>query len=108
MLTLESCQESQNCSNEHSKRRHSPFSKRDNDIECVEGLKLKVNRLVCSPEKLCRKKEKINSSVDSGTDAEQQEYELAKTKLCRIFEERADGAILHSKIRCVENGEKPT
>lgn len=45
--------------------------------------------------------------MDGSTDTEQQEYEHAKTELCRIYNERADGAILHSKIRWIESGEKP-
>ena len=43
-----------------------------------------------------------------GTDVEQQEYECLKTELRRIYEERADGAILRSKMRWIEHGEKPT
>jgi len=41
---------------------------------------------------------KIKANPDDSTDAEQQEYEHL----------RADGAILHSKIRWIEHGEKPT
>ena len=41
---------------------------------------------------------KINTNPDDGTDAEQQEYERLKTELRLIYEERADGAILRSKI----------
>ena len=51
---------------------------------------------------------KIEANPDDGTDAEQQEYERLKTELRRIYEERADGAILRSKIRWIEHGEKPT
>lgn len=51
---------------------------------------------------------KINAKPDDGTDAEQQEYERLKTELRCICEERADGAILCSKIRWTEHGEKPT
>ena len=51
---------------------------------------------------------KINANPDDGTDAEQQEYERLKTELRRIYEERADGAILRSKMRWIEHGEKPT
>ena len=51
---------------------------------------------------------KINANPDDGTDAEQQEYERLKTELRRIYEKRADGAILRSKIRWIEHGEKPT
>ena len=51
---------------------------------------------------------KLNANPDDGTDAEQQEYESLKTELRRIYEERADGAILRSKIRWIEQGEKPT
>lgn len=35
-----------------------------------------------------------------------QEYERIKTELRRIYEERADGAILRSKTRWIELGEK--
>jgi len=51
---------------------------------------------------------KINANPDHGTDAEQQEYdrERLKTELRCIYE--ADGAILRSKIRWIEHGEKPT
>ena len=42
---------------------------------------------------------KIEANPDDGTDAEQQEYERLKTELRRIYEERADGTILRSKIR---------
>ena len=52
--------------------------------------------------------EKINSSADGAADVELQEYERIRTELRRIYEKRADGAILHSKIRWIENGEKPT
>ena len=51
---------------------------------------------------------KINANPDDGTDAEQQVYERLKTELRCIYEERADGAILRSKIRWIEHGEKPT
>ena len=51
---------------------------------------------------------KIEANPDDGTDAEQQEYERLKTELRRIYEERADGAILRSKIRRIEHREKPT
>ena len=51
---------------------------------------------------------KINASPDNSTDADQQEYKRLKTELRRIYEERADGAILPSKMRCIEHGEKPT
>ena len=53
-------------------------------------------------------KNKINSNPDDGTDVEQQEYERLKTELRRIYEERADGVILRSKMRWIEHGEKPT
>ena len=51
---------------------------------------------------------KINANPDDGTDTEQQEYEHLKTEVRRIYKKRADGAILHSKIRWIEHGEKPT
>jgi len=51
---------------------------------------------------------KINPDPDDGSDTEQQEYKRLKTELCLIYEERADGAILRSKIRWIEHGEKPT
>ena len=51
---------------------------------------------------------KTNAYPDDRTDAEQQEYERLKTELRRIYEERADGAILRSKMRWIEHGEKPT
>jgi len=51
---------------------------------------------------------KMNENPDDGTDAEQQEYEHLKTELSRIYEERADGAIIRSKMRWIEHGEKPT
>ena len=51
---------------------------------------------------------KINANPDDGTDAEQQEYDRLKTELRRTYEKRADGAILRSKIRWIEHGEKPT
>ena len=51
---------------------------------------------------------KINANPDDSTDGEQQEYERLKTELRRIYEKRADGAILRSNIRWIEHGEKPT
>ena len=51
---------------------------------------------------------KINANPDDGTDTEQQEYECLKTELRRIYEERADGAILRSKMIWIKHGEKPT
>ena len=51
---------------------------------------------------------KINANPDDGTEAEQREYERLKTGLRCIYEERADGAILRSKIRWIEHGGKPT
>ena len=50
----------------------------------------------------------IDANPGDSTDAEQQEIERLKTELCRIYEERADGAILRSKVRWIEHGEKPT
>ena len=51
--------------------------------------------------------EKINSSVEGTAEAEQEEYERIRTELNRIYERRADGAILRSKIRWIEHSEKP-
>ena len=51
---------------------------------------------------------KINANPDDGTDAEQQQCERLKTELRRIYEERADGPFLRSKMRWLEHGEKPT
>ena len=50
-------------------------------------------------------KKKINCSADDGPDAEQQEYQRAKTEFCRIYDDRAGGAILRSMIRWIESGE---
>ena len=49
-----------------------------------------------------------NSSAEGTAEAEQEEYERIRTELNRIYERRADGAILRSKIRWIEHGEKPT
>ena len=46
---------------------------------------------------------KIEGNPDDATDAEQQEYERLKTELRRIYEEKADGVILRSKIRWIEH-----
>ena len=48
---------------------------------------------------------KINANPDDGTDAEQQECKRLKTELRRIYEEWADGAILLSKMRWIEQRE---
>ena len=49
----------------------------------------------------------INASPDKQQDAEQQ-YKRPKTELRRIYKERADSAILRSKMRWLEHVERPT
>ena len=53
----------------------------------------------------------LDEKVDSGectTDAEQKEHEYLKTELRSIHEKRAEGAIFPSKVRWIQEGEKPT
>jgi len=77
-----------------------PYSK--NKAKNVRNLEKQLESRIESLEN------KINVNPDDGTDAEQQEYDSLKTELRRIYEERAGGAILRSKIRWIEHGEKPT
>ena len=53
----------------------------------------------------------LDEKIDSGectTDAEQKEHEHLKTDLRSIHEKRAEGAIFRSKVRWIQEGEKPT
>ena len=77
-----------------------PYAK--NKAKNIRTLQKQLESRIESPEN------KINAKPDDGTDAAQQEYERLKTKLRHIYEERADGAILRSKMRWIEHGEKPT
>ncbi|KAL9983775.1 hypothetical protein ACROYT_G006002 [Oculina patagonica] len=54
---------------------------------------------------------RFTNRYDSGectTDAEQKEHEHLKTELRNIHEKRAEGAIFRSKVRWIQEGEKPT
>ena len=49
-----------------------------------------------------------NSNNKEQLSAEIIEYDNLKTELQRIYEANGKGAILRSKVRWVEQGEKPT
>ena len=49
-----------------------------------------------------------NSNNEEQISAEITEYDNLKTELQRIYEAKGKGAILRSKVRWVEQGEKPT
>ena len=49
-----------------------------------------------------------NSHDEEQISAEIREYDNLKTELQRIYEAKGKGAILRSKVRWVEQGEKPT
>ena len=49
-----------------------------------------------------------NSHNEEQLSAEIREYDNLKTELQRIYEAKGKGAILRSKARWVEQGEKPT
>ena len=55
--------------------------------------------------------ETLSGKIDRGedtTDSEQNEYEHLKTELRHIYDNRAEGAIFCSKVRWIQEGEKPT
>ena len=55
--------------------------------------------------------ELLNGKFDQGedtTESERKEYEHLKTELRHIYEKRAEGAIFRSKVRWIQEGEKPT
>ena len=51
---------------------------------------------------------KNNSNNEEQVSAEITEYDNLKTERQRIYEAKGKGAILRSKVRWVEQGEKPT
>ena len=50
---------------------------------------------------------RFNHGEDT-TESERKEYKHLKTELRHIYEERAEGAIFCSKVRWIQEGEKPT
>ena len=55
--------------------------------------------------------ELLNGKFDRGedtTESEREEYEHLNTELRHIYEKRAEGAIFRSKVRWIQEGEKPT
>ena len=49
-----------------------------------------------------------NSDNEESLSAEVEEYDNLKTELQRTYEAKGEGAIFRSKVRWVEQGEKPT
>ena len=82
----------------------------------IKGLtipysKNKARKMRQTEGELEKRLELLNEKFDHGedtTESERKEYEHLKTELRHIYEKRAQGAIFCSKVRWIQEGEKPT
>ena len=73
--------------------------------------KNKASKMRKTEDELEKRLELLNGKFDQGedtTESERKEYEHLKTELRHIYEKRAEGAIFRSKVRWIQEGEKPT
>ena len=73
--------------------------------------KNKARKMRKTESELEKRLELLNGKFDRGedtTESQRKEYEHLKTELPHIYEKRAEGAIFRSKVRWIQEGEKPT
>ena len=85
------------------------------ELRCltIPYAKNKANHLRKTEEALQKRLKDLELLISSGADSTQlnhleNEYNELKQKLCHIYEHKGKGAIVRSKARWIEQGEKPT